>query len=91
VKLRPYNDPEYRRARATLTALMTYHGGTVPCWKGCGRPATTIDHQPAILEHNHRRGTGCCTLKPSCEHCNKSHGATIGNQQRRPKSTWLTR
>jgi hypothetical protein len=74
-----YNDPTYRAARAWLTA----HPGT-PCWKNCGRPATTIDHVPAIMHHTHVRGAGCCQLKPACRRCNCSHGASEGNRRRDP-------
>ena len=84
MKLRPYNDPEYRRARAHLTA-----NPGVTCWHdGCTNPATTIDHQPPILHHTHQRGTGCCQLRPACERCNKSTGATLGNMNREPNSGW---
>jgi hypothetical protein len=80
------NGGEYRRARAWLTA----HPAT-QCWhEGCTNQATTIDHVPAIIHHHHQRGTHCCQLRAACEHCNKSHGATIGNMNREPASGWTT-
>jgi hypothetical protein len=82
--LRPYNDPDYRRAAAWLKA-----NPDTPCTlrlPGCTGLATTIDHQPAITEHAHVRGAQCCTLRPACHHCNSSHGATLGNRRRNPTS-----
>ena len=78
---RPYNDPDYRAAKAWLRA----HPET-PCWFGCGNPATTLDHVPALMHHQHRRGAQCCELRPACHRCNSSHGATEGNRQREPHS-----
>lgn len=81
-----YADPEYRAARAALTA-----NPLTPCWKRCGRLATTIDHVPAIRLHDHRRGAGCCVLLPACRKCNCGSGGTLGNKirWRRPSSGWL--
>lgn len=77
--LRPYNDPEYRRAKRWLK----HHPGTL-CWKGCGRPASSPDHQPPLKLHDHVRGSGCCRLLPACAPCNLSDGAVIGNTGRVP-------
>lgn len=82
--LRPYNDPDYRRARAWLKA------NPQPCWRGCGRTATTLDHVPAIMEHTHQRGARCCELRPACLRCNTSDGAAKGNAKRNPSSGWLS-
>lgn len=82
--LRPYNDPDYRAARAWLTA----NPGTVCYIDGCTEPATTIDHVPAIAEHDHRRGAGCCRLLPACRYHNCSSGAAIGNRLREPRTPW---
>lgn len=82
--LRPYNDADYRAARAWLTA----HPDTPCAFDHCTARATTLDHVPAIIEHNHRRGTGCCTLRPACLHHNASHGATLGNRMREPHTPW---
>lgn len=76
MNLRPYNDPEYRRMQAWLK------DNPQPCRlqrDGCTGLGTTPDHQPAIISHEHRRGTGCCTLVPACAHCNSSDGAERGN------------
>lgn len=76
--LRPYNDPDYRAAKAWLKV-----NPATRCWfHGCDAIATTIDHVPAISEHHHIRGTNCCQLKPACRPHNCGHGATIGNQAR---------
>ena len=81
--LRPYNDPDYRRAKAWLKA------NPQPCWRGCGRTATTLDHVPAIMEHTHQRGARCCELRPACLTCNSSDGAAKGNAKRNPSSGWI--
>lgn len=79
-----YNDADYIAARASLKVA----GSAVPCWfAGCTRPATTIDHVPALIEHHHIRGAGCCRLLPACQHCNSSDGAAKGNQRRRDGRT----
>lgn len=81
---RPHNDPEYRNAKRWLRA----HPET-RCWfDGCDAPATTIDHVPAIVEHQHLRGSRCCELRPACRSCNCSHGARIGNARRELRTPW---
>lgn len=74
---RPYGEREYRTARVVLA------GGEYLCWHGCGRRATTPDHVPALAEHRHVAGTGCCQLRPSCVPCNLRSGAALGNRRRR--------
>jgi hypothetical protein len=75
-----YNDPDYRAARAWLTA----HPETL-CWfNGCTARADTVDHVPAIVNHTHVRGAHCCELRPACRRHNCSHGASEGNRQRDP-------
>lgn len=77
--LRPYNDPEYRAAKAHLAVVW------VPCQlqlDGCTERATSPDHQPPLAEHRHVRGTNCCRLVPACHHCNTSSGAATGNRNR---------
>lgn len=79
----PYNDPEYRAARANLKLHPQR------CWHtDCNQPATTIDHVPALAEHTHRRGSGCCRLLPACQPHNYGDGATLGNRLRRPSTPW---
>ena len=79
-----YNDPDYRAARAWLTA-----NPNTRCWfDGCDALATTIDHVPAIMEHTHRRGAGCCRLLPACRPHNCGHGAAIGNRKRSTGYDW---
>lgn len=81
---RPYNDADYRAARAWLTA----HPHT-PCWHhDCTAMATTIDHVPAIMEHTHVRGARCCSLLPACGPHNYGHGASMGNRNREPHTPW---
>ena len=82
---RPYNDPIYRRATATLKT------NPQPCalqLHGCTGQADTLDHQPRITDHTHQRGTRCCTLIPACKACNSSDGATAGNRTRSTGYTW---
>lgn len=47
------------------------------CWHGCGRPASTRDHQPPLALHHHVEGSGCCTLLPACAPCNSRDGQRI--------------
>lgn len=49
----------------------------LPCWHGCGRPATTRDHVPALALHVHVEGSGCCELLPACSPCNSRDGQLI--------------
>lgn len=75
---RPYNDPDYKAAKAWLKAHPT-----TTCWfHECTALADTVDHVPAISEHQHVRGTNCCQLKPACRAHNCGHGASIGNAAR---------
>jgi hypothetical protein len=79
---RATNDPEYKAFKRYLASVH------VDCWYGCGRRATSPDHQPRLMEHTHVRGAGCCRLLPACRTCNTSDGATAGNSARRPRSGW---
>jgi len=72
-----YREPDYRAAVVALRA------DTFRCWHGCGRRATTPDHVPALAEHRHVPGSGCCQLRPSCVPCNLTTGAAVGNRRRR--------
>ena len=82
-KLRPYNDPDYRQAKAWFKSNPT------PChFPGCTQVGTTVDHVPAIMHHTHIRGARCCRLLPACHFHNSSHGATEGNKMREPRSPW---
>lgn len=71
-----YSKRDYRAARAALRR------NPAPCVY-CGKPATTLDHVPALVLHEHEPGTGCCELHPSCAGCNFRHGARLGNRRRR--------
>jgi hypothetical protein len=85
--MKPRNEPAYLAARAWLTA----HPNT-PCWRRCGRTATTIDHVPPLRFHHHR-GRGCCELRPACTKCNYGDGARIAQRvkaQRRGRRAALT-
>lgn len=80
-QLSPYNEASYRAERARIALEGP------PCWRRCGRVATTPDHVPALARHDHVPGSGCCVLLPACEPCQYGHGARIANQrrnQRRP-------
>ncbi len=80
--LRPTNDPEYRRARALMASTV------IACWRGCGRQATSPDHDPPVSTHEHRRGSGCCVLRPSCLQCQNRQGAHITNTRKVNGYTW---
>jgi hypothetical protein len=67
---------EYRAARRRVLV------GDPVCGFGCGQPATTADHRPALATHCHLEGTGCCELVPACAACNAHHGAMLGNEIR---------
>jgi hypothetical protein len=82
MNLRPTNDPEYRQARQTMKAAH------IPCWRGCGRRATSPDHDPPIATHHHIRSSGCCILRPSCLQCQNRQGAGITNTRRTSGYSW---
>ena len=81
----PYAEADYRAARARLERY------PAECWKRCGRPATTIDHVPALARHDHLEGSGCCTLLPACAPCNMGAGARIGNRSRTRQRPYASR
>jgi 5-methylcytosine-specific restriction endonuclease McrA len=74
------NAADYRAAVARLKAR------PAPCWKRCGRTATTIDHVPALALHHHT-GRGCCDLRPACSRCNYADGARIAARLKARKRT----
>ena len=67
---------DYQAARRAVLV------GAPTCAFGCGAVATTADHRPALADHHHIEGTGCCQLVPSCAPCNAHHGAVLGHQIR---------
>lgn len=73
---RPYAE---RRHRSAVAALKAH---PVPCWRGCGRMATTVGHVPPLARHEHRAGSGCCDLRPECGPCNYGEGARLVNARR---------
>lgn len=75
----PYADPEYRAALELLAR------GEHRC-AYCGAVASSPDHVPAIAEHRHVRGSGCCRLVPACRRCNYGRGARLTNRRRRRSS-----
>jgi hypothetical protein len=75
--LRATNDPEYRAYKRMLDNL-----DIVCCYPGCKRRATSPDHQPPLDQHTHLRGSGCCTLRPSCLKHQHSQGGTISRAKR---------
>ena len=70
----PYGDPDYL---AALVALERYQPRCQ-----CGRLATTVDHDPPVALHWHRRGAACCRLRPACTACNMGAGASIARRAR---------
>jgi hypothetical protein len=44
---------------------------------GCGAPATELDHVPALAEHVHVNGSGCCTYAPACADCQRRQGGEL--------------
>ena len=85
MKPRPHNDADYRRAKAALKA------NPQPCQlrlPGCTDIATTLDHQPRLMQHQHQRGAGCCRLVPACLHCNSSDGAAAAIRHRAGGYDW---
>lgn len=75
---RPYAEAGYRAMLAVVRR------GGYGCWRpGCAAPAVTLDHVPALADHAHVEGSGCCQLRPSCVPCNLSAGAAVGNRRRR--------
>jgi hypothetical protein len=81
--LRATNDPEYRAYKRMLDNL-----DIVCCYPGCGRRATSPDHQPPLDQHAHLRGSGCCTLRPSCRRHQCQQGARIVNAKRASGYSW---
>ena len=73
---RPYDERGYRAAKAAIEAERP------PCWRGCGRVATSPDHVPPLDAHDHQAGSGCCALLPACLPCQAAHGARLGNSRR---------
>ena len=47
------------------------------CWRGCGRPATTVGH---VVARALGGGWDLANLRPECQKCNSSHGAALGNR-----------
>jgi 5-methylcytosine-specific restriction endonuclease McrA len=65
--------PGWRRLRE---ATFARYGRA--CWR-CGAPATTVDHVIAVV----LGGThDLSNLRPCCQHCNSSTGASVGNRLR---------
>jgi len=75
-----YGDSAYRVARELLRVevVACVHRGP-----RCTGRATSPDHVPALAEHAHVAGSGCCVLVPSCRACNYGRGAALVNRRRR--------
>src|SRR5262245_57888298 len=67
----PYAEQRYRRLRGMLL------GPGVVCAHCKRQQATTLDHDPPLAMHQHREGTGCCRLIPSCRDCNQQGGQLV--------------
>jgi hypothetical protein len=49
------------------------------------RLASVADHQPPLAVHEHRDGSGCCVLVPSCQECSLVQAGKLGRRaQTRP-------
>lgn len=83
--MNPYSDPDYKRAKLALKANPRPCELRLPVCTGI---ATTLDHQPRLAQHTHRRGSHCCVLVPACAACNYSDGATSGNARRSSGYDW---
>lgn len=80
-----YGEREHREARAALTP-------STPCWyPGCHNVATTIDHVPALAEHAHAAGSGCCRKLPACAPHNYGAGARLANRRRAGRRPYASR
>jgi hypothetical protein len=73
-----YRTAAYKRARAKL--LLDF---PVCAHRGphCAGTATEADHQPPLSLHEHRQGTGCCELIPSCGPCARRQGGRLATKQ----------
>ena len=78
----PYKDPEYRAAKQWLKK------NPASCWE-CGRPAVTPDHHPPLANHEHRRGSRCCQLRPHCRECSNRQGGTMAHPERLAVADWF--
>ena len=47
------------------------------CWRGCGRPATTVGHVVARVLGG---GWNLENLRPECQPCNSADGARLKNR-----------
>lgn len=71
----PYGPAHERRRAVLLTPGSRCHL--------CGAPATELDHVPALSEHVHVEGSGCCTGRPACSPCQRRQGGELGQKARR--------
>lgn len=62
----------YQRRLANMRA-----GPPVACAHCRRARATTLDHYPPLAMHEHREGTDCCRLVPSCVACNERGGLMV--------------
>jgi 5-methylcytosine-specific restriction endonuclease McrA len=72
--------------RKTRVAVFARYGRS--CWR-CGAYAATVDHVlPVVLGGGH----DLSNLRPACQRCNYSTGATVGNRLRPYRArTWPPR
>jgi hypothetical protein len=66
----------YRQRRAELLA------GNPWCAHCTELPAEVADHQPPLCLHDHREGSGCCVLVPSCRRCSYRQAGLLGGARR---------
>ena len=71
----PYRTAGYQRARAEMLAD---HPPCAHRGPRCLGSATEADHQPPLALHDHRPGSDCCTLLPSCGPCARDQGGRLG-------------
>ena len=56
------------------------------CWRGCGRVATTVGHNPPRALHDHVPNGECCILMPECARCNYGEGTRIARIKKRARA-----
>lgn len=77
-----YNERHYVQFKRIL------RDANLECWHGCGRIATSPDHDPPLTQHTHVRGSGCCVLRPACSTCQSKQGARLRNAKSGSGYSW---
>jgi hypothetical protein len=78
---------EGRRDRNYLAAKREFQTGQYPCRFGCGRPGTTVDHDPPLSTFGHwTEWTG--RYLPACQTCQARQGQAITTRKRYRQRRW---